>query len=384
MRVLYIIDYKTVGGATHSFIEMVSQMKELGIEPVVCLGRNTDITIQLEQKGIAFFCAGHRTVLEPVSRRMLRRPLAYMGKALYYYFKEMVAKYKLSKIDCNSFDIIHTNSARNDIGCYINKKYGLPHVMHIREFSDIDFDCVTFRPNYIRLFNKYTTRFISISNAVKQHWTNKGIQKDKISIIYNGIHFDNITISEDKDKLSSFHMVIVGGVVPVKGQHIAVDAIGYLPESVRNNITLDVIGWFDKGYVDKMKDDANTRGYGERIHFWGALTDVHERLGNYQIGLMCSKAEGFGRVTAEYMHAQLGIIASDSGANSELIQNGVNGLLFKSGDAKSLADCILMLYNDRHLLIRLSHAAKDKARKVYTQKRNADEILRIYQELLKK
>ena len=102
-----------------------------------------------------------------------------------------------------------------------------------------------------------------------------------------------------------------------------------------------------------MSDYANQRGYLSQINFLGSINDVHERLGNYQIGLMCSRAEGFGRVTAEYMHAQLGVIASDSGANPELIQDGVNGLLFKSGDAKSLSECILRLYNNREFLIEL-------------------------------
>ena len=83
------------------------------------------------------------------------------------------------------------------------------------------------------------------------------------------------------------------------------------------------------------------------------------------------------------MHGQLGVIASDSGANPELIEDGVTGLLFKSGDAKSLADCILRLYNDRELLIRLSHAAKEKARKEYTQQKNAESIYQVYQEILR-
>jgi len=99
---------------------------------------------------------------------------------------------------------------------------------------------------------------------------------------------------------------------------------------------------------------------------------------------MCSRSEGFGRVTAEYMHAQLGIIASDSGANPELIEDGVTGLLFKSGDAKSLADCIIRFYNNRELLIQLSHAAREKARREYTQHKNAENIYKIYQEILKK
>ena len=384
MKVLYVIDYGTIGGATHSFLELVSVMKRLGVEPVVCLGKKTDITRILEKEDIQYICAGHRTVLENLSFKGIRWPLRLIKIYLKYIYSEIIAKYRLNKYNWSEIDLIHTNSARNDIGCYINKKYRIPHIMHIREFADSDFGCIPLKRNYIRDYNEYTNLFISISEAVKIHWIKKGIYGDKIQVVYNGIHFEDITKSSDDDKYKSFKMFMAGGVLPTKGQHLVVEALGLLPESIKKNICFDVAGWYDKKYVDKMKKYADTRGYGGQIHFLGSINNVHERLGSYQVGLMCSRSEGFGRVTAEYMHAQLGIIASDSGANPELIEDGVTGLLFKSGDAKSLADCIIRFYNNRELLIQLSHAAREKARREYTQHKNAENIYKIYQEILKK
>lgn len=382
MTVLYILDYRTVGGATHSFLEMVVAMKKLGVQPIVCLGRKTDITTILKKENIPYFCAGHRTVLEPLSCDDMLFPIRYLKRYFYFWIKELIAFRKIGNINWAEIDVIHTNSARNDIGCFINKKYGIPHVMHIREFADSDFNCIAFRKNYIHVFNEYTTKFLSISEAVKRHWVGKGIVDEKVRVIYNGIHYEDISVSDDDVKRNSFRMIIAGGVYPTKGQHLAVQAIGYLPNNIRSEVSLDVVGWYDEKYVLEMKNYAITRGYESQINFLGSVNDVHERLGNYQIGLMCSRAEGFGRVTAEYMHAQLGVIASDSGANPELIQDGENGLLFKSGDAKTLADCIMKLYNDRDLLIRLSHAAKEKAEATYTQKKNAEAIFRVYKEIL--
>ena len=131
-----------------------------------------------------------------------------------------------------------------------------------------------------------------------------------------------------------------------------------------------------------MKEYSKRRGYDHIVHFLGSIENLHERIGNYQIGLMCSRSEGFGRVTAEYMHGCLGVIASDSGANPELIENGKTGLLFSTGDSMSLADCILRLYNDRDLLIKLSNAACQKAKTMYTQQKNSDSIYELYQALL--
>lgn len=383
MKIFYIIDYGTVGGATHSFIEMVVQLKVMGVEPIVCLGNKTDLVEIFKKENIKYICTGHRTVLQPFSYKGIKWPIRYIKMYFNFWIKEFIALWRLKMIDWSQIDIIHTNSARNDIGCFINKRYLIPHVMHIREFADSDFNCITFRRNYINLYNQYTSKFISISKAVKEHWVVKGLNTKKIDIVYNGIRYDNISLSNDDDKRKSIKIIIVGGVFPTKGQHLAVEAIGLLPQNVREDVTLDVMGWYSEKYVQEMKDYAKCRGYEKQICFWGAINDVHERLGNYQIGLMCSRAEGFGRVTAEYMHAQLGVIASDSGANPELIQDGINGLLFKSGDAQSLADCILKFYNDRELLVQLSHAAKEKARTVYTQQKNAEVIYKIYKEILK-
>lgn len=384
MKVLYIISYGTVGGATHSFLEMVVEMKNLGVKPIVCLGKKTDIVDILDKEEIDYFCAGHRTVLDVFPFNGIKWPISWIKKHAYFWIKEYFALKKIDKLDLSNVDIIHTNSARDDIGCFISKKYNIPHLMHIREFADTDFNCISFRKDYISIFNNYTTLFIAISDAVKRHWVRKGIQQNKVKVVYNGIHYEDISLSSDSFKKESFKMIIAGGVYPTKGQHLAVEAINYLPDNIRNHVFLDVVGWYSEKYVKEMRDYAEQKGYANQVRFLGSISDVHERMGNYQVGLMCSKAEGFGRVTAEYMHGQLGVIASDSGANPELIEDGVTGLLFKSGDAKSLADCIARLYNDRDLLIRLSHAAKEKARREYTQQKNAENIYKVYQEILKK
>lgn len=386
MKVCFILDYNTIGGATHSFLEMVVGLKKLGVSPTVCLGRNTDITQILDINNIEYNIIGHRPVMEPFDLFKGKRwPLRFLRAFLCFWKNEKLALTKIKKIDWSSFDLVHTNSARDDIGCYINKKFKIPHIMHIREFADSDFGCISFRLNYISFYNNYTTRYISISDAVKYHWLKKGIKGDKVMTIYNGIHYEDITISSDDDKrLSDIHLFIAGGVYPTKGQHLAVEAIGLLPEEIRCHVFIDVAGWYSEEYVKMMKDFALSLGYEKQVTFLGSINDVHERMGKYQIGLMCSRAEGFGRVTAEYMHGRLGVIASDSGANPELVEDGVTGLLFKSGDAQSLADCILKFYNDRELLIRLSNAGQKKARTMYTQQKNAESIYEMYKEILRK
>lgn len=385
MRILYILDYGTVGGATHAFVDMVLQLKKNGVDPIVATGgiRSTfnDYLTSLE---IENFSLGHYTALEQIKFHSIKWPLNLLRLITRYYINEYKSINKIKKyLLKNKIDLIHTNSARNSIGCKLSVKFGIPHIMHIREFADADFGCVSILPNYIKKYQKGTHCFVAVSNAVKQHWIKKGIMESAIHLVYDGVSYQNITISKDDDKKKKeIRMIIAGGVYPTKGQHLAVEAMRFLPDNIRNCITIDIAGWGSPQYIENMKQYAKKWGYEDNISFLGSINNVHERIGSYQIGLTCSKSEGFGLVTAEYMHGQLGVIASDSGACPELIENGVCGQLFENGNAQDLARCIERYYNDRDLLIRHSHEARKKALCQYTDEINAQNIYKLYEEIL--
>ena len=85
----------------------------------------------------------------------------------------------------------------------------------------------------------------------------------------------------------------------------------------------------------------------------GYREDVCSLLHEYDCGVMCSRSEGFGRVTAEYMMAGLPVIASDTGANPELVNEGQTGLFYRWGDTSDLAKKIEMLADDALLCERM-------------------------------
>lgn len=380
MTVLYILDYGTVGGATHAFIDMVTQMRTLGVHPIVATGKRSEFNDKLDKMGIKNFAAGHYTVLQPFARKGKKWPLRLLKFTLRYCIKEFFAVRKLSKeLNFDKIDIIHTNSARNSLGCYLNRKYGVPHVMHIREFADSDFGCITFNTNYISIFNRFVDQYLSVSNAVMEHWNRKGIDANKNKVVYDGVAYRDIIPSTERSKYDeTLRCVIVGGVGVPKGQLVAVKAIVALPQHIRCHVTLDIIGWGDNRYMNEITETVCANGLSNQIKLLGARDDVHEQLHNYHIGLMCSKSEGFGLVTAEYMHASLGVIASSTGSCPELIEDNVTGLIFETGNVESLSRQIIRLYNDRELLIELSQNAHEKAHSSFTDEINAKNIYNEY------
>ena len=54
--------------------------------------------------------------------------------------------------------------------------------------------------------------------------------------------------------------------------------------------------------------------------------------------MVCSNREAFGRVTVEAMFAGNPVLAADSGANIELVQDKKNGRIYKNKDLVDLAE----------------------------------------------
>lgn len=382
MKIMIISDPGTVGGATRSLVDVSTELKRSGDDILVCTSSFNELNKELCEREIDSFACGHKSAMNPKSPFLWKRPIKYPIELIQYKIAERTAIHKIEdNIDLKTIDIIHTNSARNDIGCILKQKHGIPHVMHIREFGTEDFDCCIYRKNYYNFLNKNTDVFIAISQAVAKSWIKRGLEASKVRVIYNGIDFHEVSAPDFNHNNKTLKMVIVGGICEAKGQLQIVRALSKISADILKNIELSIIGWGDPRYKDEILEYVNQHDLARNVNILEASNNVHEMLPKYDIGLMCSRSEGFGRVTAEYMFAGLGVIASDTGANPELIDNGVNGLIYRYGDEDDLAQAIMKLYVDRECLNLYAKHAYDDAHARFTIKNNVENIKRIYSEI---
>ena len=91
------------------------------------------------------------------------------------------------------------------------------------------------------------------------------------------------------------------------------------------------------------------------------------------IALVCSRCEAFGRITIESMKMGLPVIASNTGANTELIKEGFNGYLYEYENEKKLAKKIILL-KDKSLRDRIGSSAFLWANENFNQKQYALEL----------
>lgn len=380
MNILFIADKSIIGGATVALLNLIRELREKNeISITVVTVNHNELNEKLDNMGVANFPDYHVEAMQEISRGRLPVIVQLLRARLKLFVSHHESIKKIEKeINVSDFDIIHTNSTRTDIGCYLAKKYNIPHIMHVREFGTLDYGCKYVHKNYIKFLNESVDLFIAVSDAVKEYWISIGLDKAKIRTIYDGVDvalFDGDKTTYEDETLN---LISIGSIRPSKGQYQIIEALGMLPENIRQKVKLSLYGWSTEKYIEELKELAQKYCVEKQVHFGGAINNASEILGRFDVGITASKSEGFGLVTNEYMLSRLGVIVTNTGASPELIENEKTGLIYEYGNIKDLASKIKRFYENRDFLEKCADNARAQALEKFTSKKNADNTLEIY------
>lgn len=386
MKILYISAGDGKYGAPRALLSMIVSLRDnYQVEPIVLTKKHNELNRACDELKIENHSFWYRDIMAGapyVSGAM--KLLKHIVKFLLYAVGGITKwKIKWSGIDFDSVDIVHTNVNRLDIGCYISKKYHIPHVWHIREFGEKDYNVIPYKPNYINYMNKHADKFVAISKAVRDEWIKKGIDKEKIEVVYDGI--DSRRFISKKERYDNLlKIVMVGHVQPNKGQLELVKAIGTLSQQVQKNITLDIVGNAYGDYRAQIERVVKELGLSHKVHFVGYCKNIEQHLSQYDVGVTCSKSEGFGLVTVEYMMAGLLAIVSDTGANTEIIQHNMNGMVYRYNDIEDLSYKLCEAYQNIDLRRQLANSGRKSAITKFAKELNGKAIYKMYKNINKK
>lgn len=194
---------------------------------------------------------------------------------------------------------------------------------------------------------KNTDAFICVSRLVYDLQI-KGLnetEKQKYHLVYNGIDtekFDKYkNIKKDPDK---FVIGYAGRIAGDKGIDILLQAFEKLSKKY-DNIYLQLVGTDEKGYLQKVQQFIDERGLQNRIKYLGNQKDMELYYKKLNLFVLPSVVkEAFGLVLCEAMYCGVPIITTDSGAQSEIITNKVDGIIVRNGDIDELEKSILKIY----------------------------------------
>ncbi|MDI3534634.1 MAG: hypothetical protein PWQ82_999 [Thermosediminibacterales bacterium] len=237
-----------------------------------------------------------------------------------------------------------------------------------------------------RLISLFTDRAVAVSNAVKDSLVRDGFPSNKITVIYNGIDFEeihNAGFKNIKKELGFDENIFVIGVVarltPEKGHEILLKALQKLKQRDKQFKVL-FIG--DGVYKNNLENQIKNLGMENDVYILGYRKDVISIIKNLDISVLPSLSEGLGLALLESMACGVPVIGTKTGGIPEIIKHMHNGLLVKSGDEHGLADAIEMLMIDRNLRLKLAEKGRETVEKSFNALKMAEETEKMYLQLL--
>ena len=117
-----------------------------------------------------------------------------------------------------------------------------------------------------------------------------------------------------------------------------------------------------------------------KVHFAGAMENAAALIEAFDIFVVPSRWEGFGRVAVEAMLAGVPVISSDVGGLPEVV--GDAGLLVDVDDVDGLAEAIGRLAGSGDLRTALGERGRRRAEKLFDNERMVKEVGAVYRTVL--
>lgn len=284
-------------------------------------------------------------------------------------FFPFIPALKLAKlIDEKDIDILHFHWGKDIVTAVLAKLLSKkkPKILHSRHMNMTRFK----NDMYHRWLYKNIDMLHAVSKQVKeqmQKYIPSSI-RPPIETVYLGVKenlTDDAKIQELKSKYdlqSEFIVGMVGRIEEEKGQYILIEAIKKLQDL---NIKALIIGHtMDEDYLKKLKQKVKDLDIEEKIVFTGFTGDVNEHMKLCDCVVLATKKETFGLVLIEAMMNNVCTIATNNGGPLEIIDDGVNGLLFERSN-EELASKIKYLYDDTQKRVSLAQAGYEKAKREF-------------------
>jgi glycogen(starch) synthase len=215
------------------------------------------------------------------------------------------------------------------------------------------------------------------ANIMPTNWLGGLVQLPRSTTVYHGL--TNANVSDPPSTSASSTFAFVGRLVSTKGVQILLEAAQQVrAQGLRFQIK--VIG--DGPDRQSLESQIAEMGLTENVQFLGYVPagDLEKHLADVSTIVMPSVAgEVFGLVAAENMARGKLVIASDSGALSEVIADA--GLTFPPGDVSGLARCMKQVLQDETLPAKLGSAARTRAANEFNERRMLERHLNIYSEV---
>jgi len=362
VRVIQLLPELNEGGVERGVVELNRELVKRGVESIV-------ISAGGKQAGQIDADGGRHVTFDVASKNPLSAPLRILR--LRKLFKEL------------NPDILHARSRVPAWLSYLaNKPLKIPFVTTVHGLNSVN--------RYSKIMTS-GDRVIVVGDPVRDHIIrNYRFDQSKIRVIQRGVDlgcFDPEIVDADfidsfkqqHDLNGKYIVASVGRVTWLKDYETFIAAISLLKNKIPTIVGLIVGGAREdkQDYLSGLKELAKTLGVEDRIVFAGSQARIAEVYALSDVLVNASlKMGNIGRTIVEAFALDTPVIATTYEGLTDLIEDGVNGYLIKTGDPEDLAEKIgLVRHGDFHDI-------RNNLNPEYTLTTMVEKTLATYRELL--
>jgi glycosyltransferase involved in cell wall biosynthesis len=286
----------------------------------------------------------------------------------------------LTTLKREEIHLIHTDSPTQTLYTgLVAKITGIPLLWHIRA-SDPEWF-------WDRVLSALTARHVLVAKSICQRFAWLENSK-RLIVIHNGLdiqEFDTLSLIPAglrKEHLLDEKTVLlgcIGRLEPKKGQELAISALRYVDTK---DVKLLLVGAGENTYLRRLRGLARELAVSHQVIYTGYREDIPSLLQEIDILVLPTITEAFSRVILESMAAQIPIITTDVGGNSEAVAHGTTGYIVPPQDVQALADRMNELIKDGDKRKKMGEAGRARVQELFTMERHVALIEKLYHEIL--
>ena len=288
-------------------------------------------------------------------------------------------------------DIIHARGFSSNISpsfLIAAKKYDIPVVVTPTLSDPYALPKITFKKPYRivswlkawihqEMVKRNVDYFICPSNIVAEHLKNNvGIDSSKIGIVKHFIEWEQPAEAKNPNTRD---ILYVGRLSKEKGIEYLIQAMPKIKEE-HPEVKLHIVGEGD--LEQNLKDLASKLETEDKVIFHGYvahenLAAMYRKSSVFILPSVCK--ENAPNAIIEAMSQGRPVITTNMGGQAELVENAVNGLLVKPGDAGDLAEKICNILNDKELAREMGERGRKIVAENHTPEKHVRRLIEIYE-----
>ena len=223
--------------------------------------------------------------------------------------------------------------------------------------------------------HRYAARVIAVSNAVKKELP----YKNNALVINNELpQAEDVVFSPSRSKLILYPANYIKG----KGHEYALESFSNLhkkhPDWKLRFVGGDMGLEKNKRYKQSLIKTASELGMSDRIEWLGFVSDIDTHYLAASIILNFSESESFSLTCLEGMFYGRTVIATDCGGPSEIIDDGITGMLVPIKDIGRMCDAMDLIMSNPARREELAAKGYTCVREKFSNSKITDELHKIY------